>query len=496
MDEHEPQAAGKLSRAHRWWVRDTLRYLHAQSEKEQARAARPDGGKGELCHVAKSANRSWGSLAPEARLALVSRALVRPGLEEWQTSALEAYRAELQQTRAQPDRRQEKYESREARVKATSVLLTWQGPWGVVDDDTVQRRGPALEAVVRALRAHPACQCLWEGVQQRLQCWAQRLGLQSWATSVEVCVRTLEEEGEARVHVHAFIQRSAQLRDHELRQLLVGGSSPHRADGSAHSRARGRALQSAYSAGLYYCQAPKVGQLWCTGNKRPFKDYLIASELITQMWQQDKMSDEDTVAQYVLHKKDVERNVANLRRQVAYREELALAAKAQAARAQLQETVRPPRKVPEVEQWLKDQARAQFRQKFLVLDGPSQLGKTRFAHSLRGAHATLDVNCSGVQSEPDLRSFRACQHATILFDEASAAMVVRNKKLFQAPPDPVQLGQSSTNCFAYAICVHQCLLVVASNKWSAELQELSEEDQAWLQKNQVYVHVQEPLWEQ
>ena len=73
-------------------------------------------------------------------------------------------------------------------------------------------------------------------------------------------------------------------------------------------------------------------------------------------------------------------------------------------------------------------------------------------------------------------------------------MVVRNKKLFQAPLEPVQLGQSSTNCFAYAISCHGVLLVVCSNKWRAELQELSDEDREWLERNQVYVHVTEPLW--
>ena len=340
------------------------------------------------------------------------------------------------------------------------------------------------------------CSAVWQGVQHRLTAWAERMHLDSYAACMEVCVRSLEEQGRVRAHVHAFVQRHTQLRKAELAPMTIGGSRAHRAAGGLHSRARGRALQSSYNSGMYYVQAPKVGQLWQTGNKRPYRDYVVTAELVTALWQADKMTDADAMREYVYIKKDVERNVSNPRKQVAYKEELALAEKAAAARAQLEQAVRPPRKIALVEQWLREQARPQFRQRFLVLDGPSRLGKTRYAHALRGTQATLDVNCSGVTHEPDLRSFRGSQHSTILFDEASATMVVRNKKLFQAPPDPVQLGQSSTNCFAYAICVHQCLLVVASNKWAKELADMPQEDRDWLIKNQVYVDVQEPLWQQ
>ncbi len=491
-----PVETGVLSSKHRWWVRDTLRYLHAQAAKAAARGRRAEGERCALVEVAQDANRSWAALAPPAKAALAEQALKRDGLEPWQRRALSVVAAEFRRCAEQePDHRQRRCATREEYVQATSVLLTWQGAWGVIDDvGTRSRSAQALDALTRALREHPAVVALWDGVRHRLAFWAERLRLESWACSCEVCVRTLEDSGEVRVHVHAFVQRTSQLRTSDVLAMRLGGTTAHRSKSAAHTRARGRNLQSCYSAGLYYCQAPKVGQVFSAGNKRPFKDYIVSVDLITQMWQQDKLSDQDTVAQYVLNKKDVDRHVSNLRRQVALREELALQERAASARAQLSRHVRPPRKVPEVEAWLKEQACVRFRQKFLVLDGASQLGKTRFAHSLRGEAATLDVNCSGVQTEPDLRSFRPSVHATILFDEASCSMVVRNKKLFQAPPDPVQLGQSSTNCFAYTISVHQCLLVVASNKWAAELEDLSEADRAWLQANQAYVHVTEPLW--
>ena len=73
-------------------------------------------------------------------------------------------------------------------------------------------------------------------------------------------------------------------------------------------------------------------------------------------------------------------------------------------------------------------------------------------------------------------------------------MVIACKRLFQAPAALVQMAASNTNCFGYSVCLHGVLLVVCSNKWTKELEELAAEDRAWLELNSVYVQVREPLW--
>jgi hypothetical protein len=405
-----------------------------------------------------------------------------------------AYAAEQLRAGREPDRRQAGDKDRGLVVKSTSALLTWQGPWGVIDDAT----GPAcqgdLQRLVAALKDHPATKCLWAGVLGRMEVWVARHHLDLWAAGLEVCTRSWRKDGTVRVHVHAFVQRGSQLRRQDLSQCRLGGVQPHRSADGMHTRARGRALQTAYNAGMYYVQAPKIGQVFSAGCREPHTDYVVQVELITGLWQTNKMSDESAFAEYVRQKRDVERHVSNLRRQVQLRQELELLQSQQEAAAALQATVRPSRVLPAVNDWLEEQRKPAFRQRFLVLDGPSRTGKTRYAVGLKGPGATLELNCAGVTCEPDLRAFRPGQHRCLVFDEAAASMVVRNKKLFQAPVDGVCMGQSSTNCYAYTVSCHQVLMVVCSNKWSAELEELSREDREWLQQNQVYVHVSEPLW--
>ena len=136
------------------------------------------------------------------------------------------------------------------------------------------------------------------------------------------------------------------------------------------------------------------------------------------------------------------------------------------------------------------------RYKFLVLVGRSGTGKTVWAKWVFGDEANvLEVNCASCP-EPDLREFRPLLHKGILFDEASCKMVLQQKKLFQAPPTPVRLGCSTTNCHAYDVFVSGVGLMIASNTWLADLAAIKrEEDRQWLEANSIVVDVGTvPLW--
>ena len=83
----------------------------------------------------------------------------------------------------------------------------------------------------------------------------------------------------------------------------------------------------------------------------------------------------------------------------------------------------------------------------------------------------------------------------ILFDECPAKVILRQKKLFQAPAVKVALAASVTGCYSYTVWVHQKLLVVCSNVWHLELRGLPSEDRDWLQSNSLVYTVDQPLWE-
>ena len=156
--------------------------------------------------------------------------------------------------------------------------------------------------------------------------------------------------------------------------------------------------------------------------------------------------------------------------------------------------MRPFRELPEVTAWEASFSETRFRYNFLVLDGPSKMGKTLFCRSRSlGGGEMLELDCAGADT-PDLTKFQFGKHTMVLCDEASASMVLRYKKLFQASASFCVLGSSKTNCHAYEVWPHAVKFVVTSNRWRAELEKMPQEDSGWLMDNSVYVYVDRPLW--
>ena len=72
--------------------------------------------------------------------------------------------------------------------------------------------------------------------------------------------------------------------------------------------------------------------------------------------------------------------------------------------------------------------------------------------------------------------------------------LAQQRKLFRERAAEVQLGCSATNCHSYKVFLSRVKLVLCSNSWVRSMEELCEDDQAWLRENMVYVPVHEKLW--
>jgi hypothetical protein len=160
----------------------------------------------------------------------------------------------------------------------------------------------------------------------------------------------------------------------------------------------------------------------------------------------------------------------------------------------LSSRLRPQKIFPEADAFCKQFETPEMRYKFLVLSGPSKVGKTAFARTLceRGLD-TLEVNCAS-GAEPDLRAYRLSKHGLILFDEIEAQQVAAQRKLFQAQAAAVQLGCSATNCHSYDVFVWRKRMVLCSNNWEASLSQLPVADQNWVNANSIVLTVTSPMW--
>ena len=385
-------------------------------------------------------------------------------------------------------------ESRQTQTK--SLMVTYNGPWGVVDDDTVAELPEDVEAATERLREHVVVQFLRRRLARHVAAVERQFPLKRWAWALELCTTTWEEERRVRVHAHVFVVSTKAFRLRSGFRLAFGGVVGHRSEDALSQRGRGRNQLSQEVCAMYYLAAPKRGVLAAHANQQAGRDYVINSEWITSMWQQGKLTDTAAMEEYVRCKKDVRRLCQNVRDQQDLRRETELAKTAAAMAQRLAGMQLAFVEVPAVTAWLERQSKVSWRQPFLVLTGPSGLGKTQYAVSLRGRSHTLEVNCAAAVEEPDLRGFKSGQHRAVLFDEAHAEMIIKQKKLFQAPASMIQMAPSKTNCHGYSIYVHGVLLIVCSNTWPAEVDAATPDDRAWLLANSVVVHVEKPLWVQ
>lgn len=160
---------------------------------------------------------------------------------------------------------------------------------------------------------------------------------------------------------------------------------------------------------------------------------------------------------------------------------------------------KPWKQYPEVQEFL-----AQFepdvklkRRKTLVLDGASKRGKTEFAKSLVPEGEGLEVNCSNAKEEPPLQGlYKPTQHTLILFDECSADLMIKNKRLFQGPNVRVTMGSTQSNRFTYQAWVFRKRMVIGSNHWKKQLKNLEKKDREWIRDNTIYLKVSGVMWEE
>ena len=259
---------------------------------------------------------------------------------------------------------------------------------------------------------------------------------------------------------------------------------------------RGCRLGLRTAQGLYYVQCPKKGMITFGGSVLPFQDYLVNGEWPLNLLQQGKMSLAACRAEIVRSAKNLPRLLGNLERWRLERDAAAVQTSVNQTMAALAGKQKSFRKVPEVDAWLRTFDECCMRYKFLVLEGPSMVGKTNFARSLSpsGLTGVLEVDCAG-KDHPDMRAFEVSKHDLVIFDECPASAVLLNKKLFQASASMVTLGASATNMHSYKIWTHGLRLVVTSNRWSMELRTLPVDDHAWLVANSVHVIVNDVLFE-
>ena len=248
---------------------------------------------------------------------------------------------------------------------------------------------------------------------------------------------------------------------------------------------------------MYYVSCPKKGLICSGASSAPFTDYPVSGEWVFTLVQARKMEISDARREIIHVGKGLVRKLADLDKLEQAHKEARVNARVEHVQQVIEQSNRAFKSFPAIDVW-KTQASKPFqrRKKFLVLEGPSGLGKTEYVKALFGIASTLELNCMTCGNYPNLRGHDPDIHKCVLFDEGTMGMVLSNRKLFQAPACWVDMGHSPTGRDVYRVFLGDSILVVSTNKWSEELAGLKHEsDRNWIMENQVLVYVTGPMYD-
>ena len=386
--------------------------------------------------------------------------------------------------------REPRHQSRSHSCARTSHLWTYNGPWGVIPLALL----PPLVCPVDVddlairIRATPWWAQFRSELVPALSRVVASLHASMWAWSVEICpTGCAAQPPTVRLHVHfAFV--GARNVVHVGPEVMCLGSCPVVSQMSLLGSG-GRCPH----APLFYCSAPKIGQVASDTSHRPFCDYAVRSTWVVTLLEAQKVSIHSARALAISCSCNIVMLLQTLDRIASERADASIAQHARDVRLRLNSQARPWRHVPEIAAWLNEFNTESLRYRFLVLVGGSMLGKTEYARCVLHPDACLLVDCGGCV-EPDLRAHRPLQHHCIVMDECRVQTVLRNRRLFMAPASWIRLGQSSTNCHAYDVWIHRNRIIITSNSWDREIQAVTFDERCWLEANSVVVHLNQPLW--
>ena len=154
------------------------------------------------------------------------------------------------------------------------------------------------------------------------------------------------------------------------------------------SQARGRSVRRALDQGHFYLQVEKKGSIFRQTTCPAYQTFTVSPDWVTGLWQGDKINKECAEQHYVQCKRNIRAYCENLKYHGQKQRELYIQQQQAAAAELLCPLQKEPVELPEVTQlFLPQFTRPMHRRKFLVLNGPTRLGRLSM-HGLSLAQIT------------------------------------------------------------------------------------------------------------
>ena len=373
-----------------------------------------------------------------------------------------------------------------------SVMMTFNGDWGLRSNDAwIDTTGMTQNAAIAKLRDDIDVRTLWDDFLIFAGQVQEQFMANDRSCCLELSTSTFATDHIARVHFHLWIRSNQKL---FLRKSEALKFRDVRGENAACFGGVMKSTRNTSFQGALYCSSLKIGSIFSFSTREMFSGYLVQPTWLLNLLQADKISIADARRAILRTCQNVQKHLQDIDVIEQERSREQVEAIQRAAQQALSVRRRPFITIPLVERWREQYSNHEFRYRFLVLDGPSRLGKTQFGLSLTPSNCEyLELNCAG-GGPIDFRSFKFGRHGLILFDEAEPQQILAQRKAFQAGPGDVQMGQSATSIFCYTVVLYQVRMVVSSNRWELMLSTLNKADHDWIVENSYFVKVTETLF--
>ena len=382
--------------------------------------------------------------------------------------------------------------------RTKTVLTTFIASWGLRDGDENALQvfpGLSMADAVTKVQSCDAMVGLWNKFRDFAIGMKAATMAGHYAACMEICPRHFEQHEQVKIHLHLFLKSENWLVHAD--EFCFEAVSCNRCNAYCGlPLGRGRNTNIGF---LYCCLSEKIGSCFQYSTQMPWKDFPVRPDWIGNLAACGKMSVRDARALINRCVSGSQRLIRDLDGCAAQLEREQIEADMRMVRGVNTRIDFPWKSLPIVNQWCSQYDSVQSRYCFLVLEGKSRMGKTKFARSLLrqsfSPEQILEITCSS-GAEPNLRDFDYSFHKLIIFDEIEPAVVAQSRRIFQAAEGWVDVSCSATNLWAQKKCFWRVPMILCTNLWYSNLAGMSASATDWIKENQMYYHVQAPLWDE
>ena len=193
-------------------------------------------------------------------------------------------------------------------LKSQTVLLTYQGDWGLLDLGPDLPLNPTTSQLTAYVRALPEAKALWTAFSLYGRDLAVDLHAPAYACCLEICMKTFEQEKVLRLHADVYMRNEVQeIRTENQLRLRFKHADPHLKD-----ILWGKKTARSNWAGAYYCLAPKLGSLYQCGSVERFKDFPVDPSWVFNKVEAEKMAYQEAKTELIRCGKGLVRRLADL----------------------------------------------------------------------------------------------------------------------------------------------------------------------------------------